>query len=233
MSKQVIIGDTHGHDSWKRVLNQEKDFDRVIFMGDYYDSFGVPPMKQDENFLDICAYARMVIGLTRNPDKVVMLIGNHDFHYLPNTYARCSGYRPEFRAVFEESLKVNMGLLRMAFKDEHGTLYTHAGLTYTFAMAHGIVGDYDVSLNELFENHRYAFAYNTQDREGYGDHISQGPLWVRPRSLAKDKVACMQVVGHTPSEEILVKDNFFTVDAMPRQYLVCNDGKFEIKQLKL
>lgn len=31
--KIVVIGDIHGHDSWQRVLNHEKSFDKVIFLG--------------------------------------------------------------------------------------------------------------------------------------------------------------------------------------------------------
>lgn len=36
--KTVFIGDVHGRSIWKDIVAQEKA-DRVIFIGDYFDSF--------------------------------------------------------------------------------------------------------------------------------------------------------------------------------------------------
>ena len=73
--KTVIIGDTHGRDVWKSIVGYEKA-DRVIFVGDYFDSFDIPYDVQINNFLDIVAYKES--GLA----EVILLIGNHDYHYL-------------------------------------------------------------------------------------------------------------------------------------------------------
>ena len=48
--KTVIIGDIHGHDSWKQVVAQEQDADRFVFVGDYFDSFTVTGVVQIHNF---------------------------------------------------------------------------------------------------------------------------------------------------------------------------------------
>ena len=75
--KLIAVGDIHGRGFWKEVVEKEKDFDKFIFMGDYFDNF--PPMTQreiQENFAQILAFKKM------NPDRVVMLIGNHDYHYI-------------------------------------------------------------------------------------------------------------------------------------------------------
>jgi metallophosphoesterase superfamily enzyme len=75
--KTVLIGDIHGHDSWKQIIEQEQDADRIIFVGDYFDSFTIPGLIQCENFQDI-------IEFKKTSDKeVVLLVGNHDYNYFP------------------------------------------------------------------------------------------------------------------------------------------------------
>ncbi|NBP57427.1 metallophosphoesterase, partial [bacterium] len=39
--KTIFIGDIHGRSIWKEIVEQEKP-DRVIFIGDYFDSFDIP-----------------------------------------------------------------------------------------------------------------------------------------------------------------------------------------------
>ena len=40
--KTIVIGDIHGRDVWKEIVFQEQA-DRVIFIGDYFDSFDIGP----------------------------------------------------------------------------------------------------------------------------------------------------------------------------------------------
>jgi len=43
--KTIILGDTHGRDLWKQIVEIENDADRIIFLGDYFDSFDIPDYK--------------------------------------------------------------------------------------------------------------------------------------------------------------------------------------------
>jgi predicted phosphodiesterase len=36
--KIVTLGDTHGRDIWKTIVKIEEDFDKFIFIGDYFDT---------------------------------------------------------------------------------------------------------------------------------------------------------------------------------------------------
>ena len=77
MKKLIILGDTHGRTTWKEILNKEKEFDKFIFIGDYLDTHeNITGEQQLENFKDIRKFKE------DNKDKVVLLFGNHDFHYL-------------------------------------------------------------------------------------------------------------------------------------------------------
>lgn len=75
----LVIADIHGRDIWKKIVDQ--NFDRVIFLGDYFDSFGIPGLVQLNNFEQICQFKKDQVTLGK---EVTMLIGNHDC-YAENT----------------------------------------------------------------------------------------------------------------------------------------------------
>jgi len=52
MSKLVAIGDIHGRDIWRQILDKEQP-DTVVFVGDYFDSFDIPGLDQIYNFQNI------------------------------------------------------------------------------------------------------------------------------------------------------------------------------------
>jgi predicted MPP superfamily phosphohydrolase len=84
--KHIAIGDLHGRDTWQQV--NTKLYDKVIFLGDYVDSHTLSDLVILENLKKIIALKK------RPPEKVVLLLGNHDAHYLHYPRFECSGFRP-------------------------------------------------------------------------------------------------------------------------------------------
>ena len=41
MKKVIVLGDTHGRDIWKKIVEANPDADLFIFIGDYFDSFNI------------------------------------------------------------------------------------------------------------------------------------------------------------------------------------------------
>ena len=37
--KYILIGDIHGRTQWKKIVEKEKDADKFIFLGDYFDPY--------------------------------------------------------------------------------------------------------------------------------------------------------------------------------------------------
>ena len=71
----LVIGDIHGQDFWKSIVNEHMDEDYIVFVGDYFDSYSIGSKKILDNF-------RKIIKLKQTyPDKVKLLLGNHDIHY--------------------------------------------------------------------------------------------------------------------------------------------------------
>lgn len=240
MSKKFIaIGDIHGRDTWESIVEKHiDDVDRVIFIGDYFDSFSIPMPTQLKNF-------RKILNLKKdNIDKVVLFIGNHDFHYLSvgETY---SGYNPTYATGIEYDYlrpAIEEGLIVAAHREDN-YLFTHAGLTKTWCKNVGVKlsGDIVEQVNDLWKYTPRVFGWAVNPlkkmsayTDPYGDDIWQGPLWIRPSSLYKDKIDnFIQVVGHTETDRIMFHEDVYLIDALGKGfYLYCGGDKVETKNIK-
>lgn len=230
--RTIALGDIHGEKIWKEILDQEK-FDRVIFLADYFDTLKpIFPLEQLENFYEICKFKK------ESDKEVILLVGNHDYHYMTGINEEYSGYQPLMRQSFQYALDENKDLLQMCFVDENDIVYSHAGITETWLNDVGInVPDIRVlvdSVNELVKYKPYKFAFYPDDRSNTGDNVHQSPIWVRPESLYRDGISQLQVVGHTARKRIeplkSPRQGFYVIDTLgtSREYLVIEDGIIKI-----
>jgi predicted MPP superfamily phosphohydrolase len=244
--KTIVLGDTHGRSNWKLAVHQDKP-DRVIFIGDYFDSFEISGVEQIANFKEIIKYKE------DNPQvEVVLLIGNHDHHYFPEVgYTGTSGYQSGIAPSITQVVDENRHHLQMAYGfGEY--LFTHAGVSPVFMDQ--VFGENDwsienvvVDLNEMFKYKPKAFDFN--GFESSGDNTTQTPIWIRPRSLMSAnkkhkkglKKDYIQIVGHTAMRKIDLKGNdMFTggryhfIDTMDTSgdYLVWQDNKLTINSIR-
>lgn len=222
--KIVAIGDTHGRNTWKKVLEQEADADHVVFIGDYFDSFAkaLTADVQIANFKEIVALKRS------NPEKYTVLIGNHDWHYaVPGQ--QCSGFQT-LRATDISEVMVDAMIDMALTKPIDGFLFSHAGVTKTWCAAQG-VDPADILGNKNYDLPTGSLSFCMADESGYGEHIAQSPIWVRPNSLMEDKIeGAHQVVGHTTQDHITYLDGVTLIDAIgSREYLIIEDGVLKTK----
>lgn len=243
MNKIIAIGDIHGRDKWKDVLENEGDFDKLIFMGDYFDTRDdIPCNEWIDNFNEIVALKRA------DPDKIVLLIGNHDYHYIRGVTETYSGYTSVMRTDIQEVLDINRDIMQMCFIHDN-FIFTHAGITNTW-YKNGLVKwfqDKDIDIKDmgLCDQVNYLFEYapnqfkftNGRYFDDYGDEVTQTPIWVRPGALMKDRLGdYFYVVGHTFGDpEVLTDHNpggVIKIDALGLgYYLVIQDGEVEFKRI--
>jgi predicted phosphodiesterase len=224
--KTIVIGDIHGEKWWKDILKKEVP-DEVIFIGDYFDSFYISMVDQIINFNEI-----MNIEEDYGISKVIRLIGNHDFHYLYNK-AECSGFNYDYKDQLYSLLESNKSKLQMAYEKD-GVLFTHAGVTRTWcwnkdiseeASAEQISSEINRMFNDGdFKIFYFEIGYKFNRADGYGNNIYQGPLWVRPYSLCRDKVSPIQVVGHTKMLGIKEENGVYFIDTNGKEYLKFENG---------
>lgn len=210
--KIIGLGDTHGRNDWEKIVLSTQ-FDKVVFVGDYFDSRElISAKRQIDNFKRIIDFKKANVG------SVILLFGNHDFHYLPGIGENYSGYQPLHAFDIQEVLvnALDEDLIQMSFQyDEF--LFTHAGVTKTWSQRNNIdpnnVAD---SINALFKYKPIAFQFASgKNHSKFGDDITQSPIWVRPASLLADGLdEFIQIVGHTPVQEIMLTPRIIQIDAM-------------------
>jgi len=246
MKKTLILGDTHGRSNWKLAVHQDKP-DRVIFIGDYFDSFDIPGLDQIYNFKEIIHYKES------NPQvEVVLLIGNHDHHYFPEIgYTGTSGYQSGIAPSINQVIDENRHHLQMAYGFDN-YLFTHAGISpvfmdQVFGENDWIIENVVVDLNELFRYKPKAFEFNGFD--GHGDNTTQTPIWIRPRSLMSAnkkhekglKKDYIQIVGHTQMNKLdltgsdkFTGGRYYFIDTMDTtgEYLIIEDNKLRTNSVK-
>lgn len=217
--KIIGIGDIHGRSDWKQIISIEHDYDKVVFIGDYFDSFDILPHDQLSNFYKILEFKE------QNPDKVVLLLGNHDYHYISNPPERYSGYNEmwesDFRIALNKGLREDLIQLCYLYKNY---LFTHAGVTNKWAT--GIdVNNLEKEINDILIYEPWKLRF--QGFDPYGDDITQSPMWVRPNSLKKDYIRnYIHVVGHTQQmKEIQIKKHAIFIDSLiNKNYLVIENN---------
>ena len=122
MKNTIAIGDIHGRTSWKDIVRQHPD-DRIVFMGDYFDPYeDLTPHELVDNFLEIVELKK------QRPDDVILLLGNHDMHYLDTDFPGGSRYDVMNEQVFTSLLMSHFSLFQYAYQ-EGKTIYTHAGMS--------------------------------------------------------------------------------------------------------
>lgn len=222
--KILVIGDVHGRNFWEDIIQKEKDYDKVIFIGDYFDSHE-PNNKGPQQ---ISNFKKIIQFKSQNTDKVILLIGNHDYHYLPGIEEYYSGYQAYISFDIQKVLKENLNLLQICHI-ENNFLFSHAGFTKTWLNNSGL--DLNTVNLQFYKNYKM-FGFNPGNYyDPYGDEICQGPLWVRPTSLRKDMVdKYTQVIGHTTQlNGINIIDRIILIDALtesniPPQYLMIENN---------
>lgn len=229
--KIICIGDIHGRSIWKGIVARENNIPskkvKIIFHGDYFDSFVIRPEVQIENFRNILAYK------IANPDNVILLFGNHDFHYLPQAkQLKYSGYNSQYAATYGHLLSeaYNAGYFQICHK-EGSFWFSHAGISKTFCTERDLPHTPE-AINNLFYTYPHKFEFCGHDYTG--DDVSQTPIWIRPKSLMKDAIEGKHVVGHTGHYSIAtVDDRFYFIDTLGTlspEYLKISNGKVYIKK---
>lgn len=179
--KVLAIGDIHTK-SWiiDKVECRIKDYDIVIFVGDYADDWKAGPVDTLRTWDSLKALQ------ARHPEKVRMVLGNHDYIYINKTPSTASGYNKITQTLINapENGELRHWLSQMPYLLlEDGVTYSHAGVTLGW--------DYGTSVSQMWNNY--------------------SPIWARPDDSVYADIP--QVFGHTPNSTCLeVQPNIWCID---------------------
>jgi predicted phosphodiesterase len=197
----IAIGDLHGKDCWKQI--DFNLYEKVIFIGDYVDSFNATNNEILNNLLELIQLKKS------NTEKFILLLGNHDiqYRYFPNF--RCSGFRPESRFELEELFRKNQECFQVAYQYKK-YLFTHAGVSNSWWNQYSefmrkYQGDNDSIgevLNKVYLSEDYDMLFDVGFTRG-GNFKFGGIVWADKSETQRDYFKNIhQVVGHTPLESI-------------------------------
>lgn len=236
MKKEIIgvIADIHGRSKWKEIIKNPQ-VTKWVFIGDYFDdkNGGYSANRQIKNFKEIVEFKKA------NPDKVILLVGNHDFHYLKGVNEHYSSYQFGYAKNINRVLQpvVDEGLLQICHQEDK-YFFSHAGLTKTWCKNCGIdINNLQESVNNLFKTDITKFRFTMGGNLSYGGNdVTQPPIWVRPQSLVKDMVdGIVCVVGHTQVKEVTVlnDDNLILIDCLGTtdEYLIIENNVIKIGKI--
>jgi hypothetical protein len=239
--KTIVLGDIHGRSQWKLIVEMEKP-DQVIFIGDYFDSYDLTAAEQMKNFKEIINYKETTDA------HVIMLIGNHDYHYYPEIgNVGTSGYQHTAAPAISQLIDENRNHLQMAYSiDDY--LFTHAGVSSEFMdNVFGKDGWKTEEISSLLcqqfwhkpKTFEFGMAVDLKKMswlDSSGDNREQSPIWIRPRSLMNVnyntlRKQVIQVVGHTQVKKLDIEgmatgNRYYFIDCLDTsgEYLIIEDG---------
>lgn len=204
MLKTISVGDLHGHDVWQGI--DADRFDKIIFVGDYLDSFDKSNTEILHNLKEIIEFKKAY------PEKVILLIGNHELSYFYFPDFTCEGFRAEARPALQILFNDNRDMFQVAYQHKK-YLWTHAGVSSKWlsefkplAEERGIWND-NLPLADILNmanetSLRIKLFQKSGKRMRYGDtDLVGGIMWADISETREDYLdGYNQVAGHTPIE---------------------------------
>ncbi|MCQ2593376.1 MAG: metallophosphoesterase [Treponema sp.] len=189
--KILALPDSHGSPlPYQTAIKNLELVDKVVFLGDYFDHGtigGFTFENQRENFLNILELKKSY------PEKVVVLVGNHDFCYLIERMAREQQiHQEEIKQLIDE----NAAFLDFAFL-EGEWLFSHAGFAANWMINQGMQ-EINLPLINSLNDKVHQKKYESLGIRG-SELVGFDPLEIRSEQL-KELAVYMdinQVVGHT------------------------------------
>lgn len=210
--KILMTSDIHCNDKPYIIAKENLDkVDLVVFPGDYFDSH----IGLDEGDRGEQNFEKYISLKKENPNKVKMLLGNHDIWYLTDYPYSSAGHRPEKGDERKKLLSDNISLFDCCVIQDKW-IFSHAGIGQrwlnspndlaTFLVArdledvHVLEKNWKLEeLNDRIKNPDYWPNFDHLSNVGDGDSPLEGPCWIRVNALLNVGVkGYNQCVGHTP-----------------------------------
>lgn len=239
--KTLIISDIHNNvakleahiDAWY----SEYKFDELVFLGDYFDSFGDNPK--------VAAQTAEWLAHSVQQDNRIHLLGNHDMPYmLPyNNSLWCPGFSaPKLREI-QKFISADLWALFRPAVYVQNWLLSHAGFARDVvehpvlgvASAEGLVNSAETALNIVKTGISSPY-FNPGSR--LGEPYTGGITWCDWNDEFVPIDGINQILGHTPSPFVRCisgpSSTNYCMDTFNKHLCLITDGSIEfISAIKL
>lgn len=229
MYKFIIVPDVHGRTFWKSIiplLENNTPLEKIVFLGDYLDPYPHENITADTiipNFKEIIQLKKQY------PNKIVLLLGNHDLEYWNNIITPCRCDTKNYNQIQQLFLN-NSTLFQLIYINEP-FLFSHAGILNKWYNATQIIFNLQNinDLNNLLqENNYHLFTYLNSISVYRGGYDSVGsPVWADAREHLNNPQFenYIQIFAHTQLEYPLkLNDYTYCVDARQLIYIDENNS---------
>lgn len=211
MAKILIVPDVHGRTFWHKAEELIDEVDQVVFLGDYLDPYPHEGISFDDALVE---FTLILLFKEKYPDKVVLLLGNHDMHYVIKEFMDCSRLNKSKRKELHDLYNECIDDFNLVHFIEDKYLFSHAGLYEAW------MDKYNLSIDELkdhktFLKERWHTLEDCNWRRG-GYDLAGSCVWADIReSIVQDSLILhvRQIVGHTQlDQKPYITDNIACLD---------------------
>ncbi len=238
----LIFPDIHGRTFWQQavsdVLHEIIVPDDYVFLGDYLDPYTSQVAQAEAiiNFNKLLALWQFMPHqeLAEDYDKGHMLIGNHDFKYMNDTFARRAGGDKTMRSFYYQVKGIFTDLhdlLHLAYEttvNGRRFLFTHAGVNRDWYARHAdLIGELTAdNLNKLPDTKEGVEALCDIGWRRGGPCDTGGMLWadVDDNDDNPDGID-YQIFSHSQQpKDPIINDRFAMLDCR-RTFVLDDEGK--------
>ena len=186
-----FIGDIHGKSVWKKFI-ENTDIEHWVFVGDYVDEEHLHPITDEEmleNLKEVLEFK------ANNPNKVSLLLGNHDLSYmlLNDRSKRVTRFRENISLELSDIFNFNRHLFQNSW--QYGNVVaTHAGIQHDWFI-NNFKGKLEYSISDQLNQPDNNSIFDIGMYRG-GHNNCGGIFWCDRNELIKPLIGYTQVVGH-------------------------------------
>lgn len=241
MEKQLtylIVPDVHGRDFWvtpvEEVLSSTDG--HIVFLGDYHDPYpGDFDDDVDYETLSLEMFKQILDIKKKYPERVTLLIGNHDCGYaITDSICSCRmdrRHRRELTGLFRDNRELFQIAEECTLGDRH-IIFSHAGILKGWAdrvWGEEETGQPGFSVVDHLNNAWFTGHYGItlalgvyDNYRGWGGSDYGSPVWSDIRSWARvtpEETFGFNIAGHTQCDEPVVLDQIMDLDCRRCFYL--------------
>lgn len=250
--KVVFIGDICGRDAWIDVVLENRDADKFVFFGNYFDTFSG---RQLDTHAVSTNFFNLVNFKDEHPDKVVLLLGYNEYKYLRGEHLEGS-----FGAEVRADLLYWSNRFSVAYQFDT-VLCSNRGVSWAWLdrVAPGWhLESVAQEVNELFKTDPSKFAYYGKSGSEFlncelglffespfhlsakflkfGDRYGDGRISNRfIQVYSGDQVLVNERRNYEDNHDQQFEEQYYNVNALQRYpggYLVLENGKFIPKSIQ-
>lgn len=236
--KYLIIPDVHGREFWREpVMETLHDTDaHIVYLGDFHDPYPQEFDSDDWGYLrrSVDQFKEIIELKKKYPDRITLLIGNHDCGYAIGDDICSSRMDRSHRSELENLFRDNKNLFQLAEECDiagRHIVFSHAGILKGWA---DLVWGEDAldphfnvvdRLNNAWLTDHYGILDalgNYDNYRGWGGFKYGSPVWSDIRAwlyVTPEETYGFNIVGHTQVERPIILDTIADLDCRKAFYL--------------